>query len=120
MTQRLSDLTCWSAALGLLLASLTITGLYAIGVKPGAETVVAVYPPWWSDQQVYSAVAMADVSIVRVAPIRNLIVVRPNERGDFGRLSRSGTILLVDAIAASACIRRLDGGGEYASGRQQP
>lgn len=81
------------------------TGLYSIGVKPGAEFVGAIFPPWWSDQQIFAAVSEADASIIRTAPLRGLIVVRPNEQSGIGKLLHSGAVMLVDPIVAAGCVR---------------
>jgi hypothetical protein len=95
--------SAWLNAAGLLIASLIAVAALSFHVRPGAEVVAIVFPPWWSSQQVFAAIASADAAIVRTTAISTLMVVRPDDHGGLSRLRDAGVWLTLDPQAIAAC-----------------
>jgi len=98
--------SAWLNAGGLLLASLFAVAALSFHVRPGAEVVAIVFPPWWSSQQVFAAIASADAAIVRTTSIPTLMVVRPEDHEGLTRLRHAGVWLTMDPQAIAACFSK--------------
>ena|SRR5882724_6456113 len=94
----------WLNASGLLLASVIAVAAFAFHVRPGVEIVAIAFPPWWSSQQVFAAVASADAAVVRTTAISTLLVVRPDNNDGLERLRNAGVWLTLDPQAVAACL----------------
>jgi hypothetical protein len=94
----------WLNAAGLLLASVIAVAAFAFHVRAGAEIVAVAFPPWWSSQQVFAAVASADAAVVRTTGISTLLVVRPDNYDGLERLRNAGVWLALDPQAVAACL----------------
>jgi hypothetical protein len=94
----------WLNAAGLLLASVIAVAAFAFHVRAGAEIVAVAFPPWWSSQQVFAAVASADAAVVRTTGIPTLLVVRPDNYDGLERLRNAGVWLALDPQAVAACL----------------
>jgi hypothetical protein len=99
----------WVAATGLLVASFAVLTAMSLHVRADAEAVAVAYPPWWSSQQVFSAVASAHADIIRITGIVSIVVVKPDGAAGLARLRASGVWLTIDPQVISACLARLPG-----------
>jgi hypothetical protein len=93
----------WLNAAGLLLASVIAVAAFAFHARPGAEIVAVLFPPWWSSQQVFAAIASADAAVVRTTAVSTLMVVRPDDHEGMARLRNAGVWLAIDPQAVAAC-----------------
>lgn len=93
----------WLNATALLVASWLAIAILSLQVRPGAEIVAVVFPPWWSTQEVFHAAASANAAIVRVTALPSLLVVRPDDRNGLARLRQAGVWLTMDPQAIAAC-----------------
>jgi hypothetical protein len=96
----------WLNAAGLLLASVIAVAVLSFRARPGVEVVAIAFPPWWSSQQVFAAIASADAAIVRTTAIPTLMVVRPDDKEGLTRLRNAGVWLAIDPQAIAACFIR--------------
>lgn len=94
----------WLNAAALLVASWLAIAILSLQVRPGAEIVAVVFPPWWSPQEVFHAAASANAAIVRVTALPSLLVVRPDDRNGLARLRQAGVWLTMDPQAIAACL----------------
>jgi len=90
----------------LLTASWIAIAALSLQVRPGAEVVAVVFPPWWSGQQVFAAAASANAAIIRITAIPSLLVVRPDDHDGLTRLRGAGAWLTMDPQAIAACLTR--------------
>ena len=98
----------WLNAAALLVASWVAIAALSLQVRPGAEFVAVVFPPWWSAQQVFIAAASANAAIVRMTAFPSLLVVRPNDQDGLARLRQAGVWLTVDPQAIAACFTKME------------
>ena len=98
----------WLNAAALLLASFTAVAALSLQVRPGADVVAVVFPPWWTLRQIFEAAASADAAIVRTTAISAVLVVRPGDQEGLGRLRRAGAWLTIDPKAIAACFNSPD------------
>jgi hypothetical protein len=96
----------WLNAAMLLTASWIAIAALSLQVRPGAEVVAVVFPPWWSGQQVFAAAASANAAIIRMTAIPSLLVVRPDDHDGLTRLRGAGAWLTMDPQAIAACLTR--------------
>ncbi len=96
----------WLNAAVLLVASWIAIAALSLQVRPGAEAVAVVFPPWWSGQQVFAAAASANAAIIRMTAIPSLLVVRPDDHDGLTRLRGAGVWLTMDPQAIAACLRK--------------
>jgi hypothetical protein len=94
----------WFNAAGLLVASFFAIAALSLQVRPGADVVAVAFPPWWSTQEIFAAVASANAAIVRVTAISSLLVVQPDSHDGLARLRESGVWLTIDPRAIAACL----------------
>ena len=94
----------WCNALALLIAGWLAIAFLAFQVRPGATVVAVVFPPWWSADRVFAAVAASDAAIVRTTALATILVVRPAGRDGFGLLRQAGALFVADPQAISACL----------------
>ena len=85
--------TAWLNAAALLAASWFAIAALSLQIRPGAEVVAVVFPPWWNAQEVFLASASADAAIVRMTAVPFLLVVRPDLRDGLTRLRKAGAWL---------------------------
>jgi hypothetical protein len=93
----------WLNAAGLLLASFIAIAALSFHPRPGIEVVAIAFPPWWSSQQVFAAIASADAAVVRTTALPTLMVVRPGDHAGLTRLRNAGAWLTIDPQAIAAC-----------------
>ncbi len=98
--------TAWLNAAALLAASWFAIAALSLQIRPGAEVVAVVFPPWWSAQEVFLASASADAAIVRMTAVPFLLVVRPDLRDGLTRLRKAGAWLAMDPQAIAACFSK--------------
>ncbi len=96
----------WLNAAALLAASWIAIAAMSLQVRPGAEAVAVVFPPWWSAQQVFAAAVSANAAIVRITAIPSLLVVRPDDHDGLTRLRGAGAWLTMDPQAIAACFTK--------------
>ncbi|MEH2564124.1 hypothetical protein [Bradyrhizobium sp. AZCC 2289] len=104
---RIIQTTRWPAWLNaaVLLVANWIAAL-SLQVRPGAEAVAVVFPPWWSALQVFAAAASANAAIIRMTAIPSLPVVRPDDHDGLTRLRGAGVWLSMDPQAVAACLTK--------------
>jgi hypothetical protein len=86
----------WLNAAVLLTASFIAIAALSLQVRPGAEVVAVVFPPWWS----------ANAAIIRMTAIPSLLVVRPDDHDGLTRLRGAGVWLTMDPQAIAACLTK--------------
>jgi hypothetical protein len=96
----------WLNAAVMLVASWIAIAALSLQVRPGAEAVAVVFPPWWSAQQVFAAAASANAAIIRITAIPSLLVVRPDDHDGLTRLRGAGAWLAMDPQAIAACLTK--------------
>jgi hypothetical protein len=96
----------WLNAGILLLASLAANAALAVQVRPGAEVVAVVFPPWWTSQQAFEAAATADAAIVATTAIAGVLMVSPNHQDGLTRLREAGAWLAIDTRTIAACFHQ--------------
>ncbi len=83
----------------------TVLGTLALTLSVAAsdsDTVVAVFPPWWTPAAVMAAAVSAG-SVIDVGRLPATLLVR-GERATLGvRLRAAGALIIVDAGAAGGC-----------------
>jgi hypothetical protein len=94
----------WLNAIGLLVASFIAIAALSLRARPGAEVVAVAFPPWWSAQEVFSAVASANAMIVRATAISSILIVQPDRSNGLERLREAGVWLTLDPQAVAACL----------------
>ena len=98
--------TAWLNAAALLAVSWFAIAALSLQIRPGAEVVAVVFPPWWNAQEVFLASASADAAIVRMTAVPFLLVVRPDLRDGLTRLRKAGAWLAMDPQAIAACFSK--------------
>ena len=98
----------WLNAAALLVASWVAIAALSLQVRPDAEVVAVVFPPWWSTQEIFHAAASANAAIVRMTARPSLLVVRPDDRDGLARLRKAGVWLTIDPQAIAACFAKQD------------
>ena len=101
----------WLKASALLVVSWVAITALSLQARPGAEIVAVAFPPWWSSQEAFFAVASADAAIVRMTAIPSLLVVRPDQHDGLARLRNAGAWLAIDPRAIDACLSNNSFGG---------
>jgi hypothetical protein len=81
------------------------TGLTAIvGLAPAANhPIAAVFPPWWTAQQSFTAAAQAGAPIVRTGAFTNILVLASGIPDLPHKLRSAGAWLLLDAQVLGSC-----------------
>jgi hypothetical protein len=98
----------WLNATALLLVSFVAIAALSLQVRPGAEVVAVVFPPWWNSQQALQAAASANAAIVRMTALPAILVVRPDDHEGLTRLHRAGAWFAIDPQAVAACLANTD------------
>jgi hypothetical protein len=96
----------WLNAAVLLTASWIAIAALSLQVRPGAEIVAVIFPPWWNAQQVFAAAASANAAIIRMTAVPSLLVVRPDDHDGLTRLRGAGAWLTMDPQAIAACLTK--------------
>jgi hypothetical protein len=94
----------WLNATILLLASWIFIAALAFQVRPDAEVVAVVFPPWWNTQQAMQAAASANAAFVRTTAIPAILIVRPEQQFGLTRLREAGAWFSIDPRAVAACL----------------
>lgn len=94
----------WLIPAGLLLLGATGTAAVALPASPQAEIVAAMFPPWWSERQVFGAIAAAEAAPVRLTALPAVVVVRPAATEGRARLRAAGAWFAADPRATAACL----------------
>lgn len=94
----------WLIPVGLLLLAAAGTAAVALPAAPQADIVAAVFPPWWSEQKVYGAIADADATVLRPTALPTVVVVRPVATTGRARLRAAGAWFAADPQVAAACL----------------
>ena len=98
-----SPKTAWLNATALLLASFVAITALSLQIRPDAEVVAVMFPPWWNSRQVLLAAAAANAAIVRMTALPAVLVVRPDGPEGLARLRRTGAWLALDPQTIDAC-----------------
>jgi len=101
--------SAWSNATALLFVGWVLIAFLALQARPGAEVVAVVFSPLWNSQQIFSALASSDASIVRTTALTAVVVVRPHDHDGATRLHRAGAWLIIDPQAVAACMANIAG-----------
>ena len=79
-------------------------GLFAVhGAGAPGQLSLAVFPPWWSEKQVFSAAANSGSAVVAYGQRPWLLVVAPQTDEQSHGLKAQGALLVLNAVAAKAC-----------------
>lgn len=98
----------WLNAAALLLASWLAIAALSLRVRTDAEVVAVAFPPWWSTQQVFLAVASANAAVVRTTGIPAVMVVRPDDNDGLTRLREAGAWVIFDPQSIGACFEEIN------------
>ncbi len=85
-----------------LIASTALVAAISAGPRPDANTIAAVYPPWWSDVRIGTAAASAG-AIAAGGGARNVILISGGPGELSRRAWRSGALFLLNTDAARLC-----------------
>jgi hypothetical protein len=88
----------------LLFASWIFIAALSFQIRPDAEVVAVVFPPWWNTQQAMQAAASANAALVRTTAIPAILIVRPDEQFGLTRLREAGAWFSIDPRAVAACL----------------
>jgi hypothetical protein len=88
----------------LLLSSWIFIAALSYQVRPDADVVAVVFPPWWSEQQAFEAAASANAEFVRTTAIPAVVIVRPQKPAGLTRLREAGAWFSIDPQAIAACL----------------
>jgi hypothetical protein len=83
-------------------ASVGLTGMAALGPKPG-RPVAAVFPPWWTAERTFNAASLTGGSIVRFGGLASILVLTSGTPDLHARLHDAGAWVLLDAQALGGC-----------------
>ncbi len=72
-------------------------------VRPDAEIVAAIFPPWWSARHTILAAAEANALLVRSGAIPAIAIVKPAPTDGLMKLRAAGAWFAVDPQAIAAC-----------------
>ena len=86
----------------ILAASVGLTAAAALAPSPN-HPIAAIFPPWWTARQSFTAAAQAGAPIVRTGAFPNILVLAAGSPGLSQRLHAAGAWLLLDAKALAAC-----------------
>jgi hypothetical protein len=89
--------------MALLCMSFVAIAALSLQVRPGAEVIAVVFPPWWSAQQALLASASANAAIVRMTALPAILVVRPDDHEGLTQLRQAGAWFAIDPKAIAAC-----------------
>lgn len=94
-------------------ATLLVAGWLAmvvLALQPTAETpvVAAIFPPWWTAAQAFSAAAAAGAEIVRPGGLPSILIVHIRAEGGLARLRHAGAWFTADPIALGGCFGKAD------------
>jgi hypothetical protein len=98
----ISDPACaWIAAV--VIAAI---GMSTVLQPPPANAVsiAAVFPPWWSRNQIWRA-ALSTGEVVDVGGSRFVLVLHSSAPGLAARLRRAGALLVLDRLTLGVCAR---------------
>ena len=93
----------WLNAIGLMIASFVGISALSLQARPDTEVVAVAFPPWWSTQDVFSAVASANAAFVRATAVSSILVVQPDRSNGLERLREAGAWLTIDPQSVAAC-----------------
>ena len=65
--------------------------------------IAAVFPPWWSEEDIFTAAANSGAEIVGAAGVPGVMVVRAVSGDTLAALYRSGVLSLIRTDAAAGC-----------------
>jgi len=105
MSESTTRLTTYLPAIGLLLTA----AIFSVGllVTKNAGSVgsqsVAVFPPWWSQQESFAKIAGTGASIAAPGPFDWMVVVVPNSSQESKNLKASGALILLNSEFARLC-----------------
>jgi hypothetical protein len=95
--------SAWLKAGALLAVGAVMIAVLAGRVRPGAEAVAVIFPPWWDARQAIVATAAAGASIVRTGAIPAILIVQPADGDGLARLQQAGAWFALDPRAVAAC-----------------
>lgn len=95
----------WLIPAGFLLFGAVGIAAMTLPAPSGAETVAAVFPPWWSEQRIYGAIAVANAEPVRLTALSSVVVLRPAPAQGRARLREAGAWFAADPRAVAACLQ---------------
>ena len=98
----------WLNAAVLLLASVGAVAVLTFQGRPGAGVVAVAFPPWWTSQEIFTAVASADAAIVRTTAVTAILVIRPNDHEGVIRLRQAGAWFTIDPQVIAGCFKSSD------------
>lgn len=93
------------AAALLLVGWLTLI-ILALQPRPDAEIVAAIFPPWWTAAQAFTAAAAAGADVIRPGAVSTILILHLTVRDGTARLQRAGAWFTADPIALGGCLGR--------------
>jgi hypothetical protein len=98
-------LPAWLFPFCLAAASVIGVALISLQVRPGADIVTVVFPPWWTPQQTFGAIAAAQAEPVSATALPSVLVVRPVGDNGLARLRDAGALMALDPLVTTACFK---------------
>jgi hypothetical protein len=93
----------WLFPTALLLVSWLWVAALVMQTRPGDDVVAVIFPPWWTADRSFAAVASAGAAIVRAGGISTILVVQPGGPDGLERLRGAGAWFAIDPKAVDAC-----------------
>ncbi|CAN5355475.1 hypothetical protein BH10PSE10_BH10PSE10_00900 [soil metagenome] len=99
--------SAWLQAGSLLLVSSVVIAALSLQPRSDADTVAAIFPPWWSAKRAMQATAAAGASVIRTGVIPSIMVVQPAHDDGLTKLRAAGAWFAMDPRAVAACFSGL-------------
>ena len=96
----------WLSVSASIVSTIAMTSIVVVSATPiDADTVVAVFPPWWDAASVMQAAASAG-SIVDLGRFPATLIVHGDRVSLAYRLRAAGALIVLDAGSAGGCRTR--------------
>jgi hypothetical protein len=92
----------FSVIAGAIIATLILTIRLSV---PASDIVAAIFPPWWSTERTFEAVASAG-ELVEAGHFPMILIVRGDPAVLAARLYDEGALFIIDFSAVGGCAAR--------------
>lgn len=102
-----SDRVTLSSLLPAGLAGIAMLAVALFGLltpADGATRVAAIFPPWWTAQDVMASLSGSDTVILRGGIAPSVLLLSSPTPGLSQRLRNAGALLIIDPEAAAGCL----------------
>lgn len=90
-----------SLCIAMLAASFAVSATASL--RPDAQAVAAVFPPWWTPRAVFAAAAGGG-EVMQAGAAPGVVLVRSYRAGLPARLRSAGALMVLDPAFAGGCL----------------